>query len=223
MLAEKRPVPRGCDGLCAMRTEVSDAELLAQWGQGSREAGNVLIERYFALVHRFFHSKVGPELDDLIQQTFLGAIEARARYEQRSSFVTFLLGIARHQLYTHYSRRKRRGCHLAVSSMRDLGTSPSGAVARGEDQQLLAAALQAVPLHAQVLLELVYWEGLTAPEAAEVLEIPINTVYSRLARARDALRAQLERLAPDRLECERALRAFHGATGRRGQTGARRA
>jgi RNA polymerase sigma factor (sigma-70 family) len=206
-----------------MRTEVSDAELLAQWGHGSRDAGNTLIERYFALIHRFFQTKVGPELEDLIQQTFLGAIEARERYEQRSSFVTFLLGIARHQLYTHYSQRKRRGCDLAVSSVRDLGTSPSGAVARGEDQQLLAAALQSVPLHVQVLLELVYWEGLTAPEVAEVLEVPLNTVYSRLARARDALRARLERLAPDRLECERALRAFQGANGRRGQSGTHRA
>lgn len=197
-----------------MRTEASEAELLASWSEGSREAGNLLIERYFALVHRFFHNKVGAELEDLIQQTFLGAVEARERYEQRSSFVTFVLGIARHQLYTHYSRRRRRGCDLALSSLRDLGTSPSGALARGEDQQLLAAALSSLPLQTLLLLELTYWEGLSAPEVAEVLDIPLNTVYSRLARARDALRIQLERLAPDRLEYERALRAFQGTSAR---------
>jgi RNA polymerase sigma-70 factor (ECF subfamily) len=188
-----------------MLGEPSDAELLARWAEGSRAAGNELIERHFAVVHRFFRNKVGPELEDLIQQTFLGCVEARSRFEGRSSFVTFLLGIARFQLFSHYNQRRREACNFELSSIRDFGTTPSAMVARREDERLMAVALQSLPLQTQLLLELVYWENLAANEVAEVLEVPLNIVYSRLGRAREALREQLEQLAPDRMEVGRAL------------------
>jgi RNA polymerase sigma-70 factor (ECF subfamily) len=200
-----------------MAAEVKDAELLAQWRAGSRTAGSELIERHFARVHRFFQNKVGRELEDLIQQTFLACIEAEPRFEQRSSFVTFLLAIARYQLFSHYSRRHREVCDFERSSLRDFGTTPSGAVAKHEEQRMLAVALQSLPLQSQVLLELVYWEELSAAEVAEVLDIPVNTVYSRLGRARGALREQLQQLAPHRLQYAQTLSGFELVAERRGE------
>jgi RNA polymerase sigma-70 factor (ECF subfamily) len=181
---------------------VTDAELLERWARGSVGAGNELIERYFAVVHRFFRNKVASESEDLIQQTFLACIEARARYQGRSSFKTFLLAIARNQLLCHYARTRRHAFDAGLSSVRDLGTTPTGAIARSEDERLVMQALQRIPLDAQVVLELVYWEGLDVVEVAAVLELPVNTAYSRLRRAklvlRDKLR-ELSSLAPERL------------------------
>jgi len=183
----------------AMTRVVTDADLLANWSAGSRAAGDELIERHFALVHRFFRNKVGAELEDLVQQTFLACVEARARYAGHASFKTFLLAIARNQLFTHYAKQRRRALDFELTSVHDLGTSPSGVVARREDERLLAEALRRVPLEAQVVLELAYWEACDGNEIARVLDVPLNTAYSRLRRARIALRERLQELAPDRV------------------------
>jgi RNA polymerase sigma-70 factor (ECF subfamily) len=179
---------------------LSDAELLELWAQGERAAGNELIERHFASLYRFFLNKVGDELEDLVQQTLLACVEARARYEGRANFKTFLLGIARFQLYTHYAQRKRQALDTSITSLHDLGASPTSAVARGEDERLILRALQHVSLDTQVLLELIFWEGLEVVEAARVLDLPLNTVYSRLRRAKRALRQKLRELAPERTD-----------------------
>ena len=177
----------------------SDADLLASWSAGSRAAGDALIERHFDVVHRFFRNKVGAEIEDLVQQTFLACIEARARYRGHASFKTFLLAIARNQLFTHYSRQRRNALDIELTSVRDLQTSPSGVVARHEDERLLAEALRCVSLDAQVVLELVYWEGLDGNDLASVLDVPLNTAYTRLRRAMEALRQHVAELAPDRV------------------------
>ena len=183
----------------------TDGELLAQWSAGSRAAGNELIERHFDTVHRFFRNKVGSDLEDLMQQTFLACVEARARYQGQASFKTFLLAIARNQLFTHYSKRRREVLDFTLTSVHDLGTSPTGVLAKREDEHLLSEALRRVPLDAQVVLELAYWEGLDGTEIAQVLEVPLNTAYSRLRRAKLALLDRLRDLAPDRVDLDRIV------------------
>jgi RNA polymerase sigma-70 factor (ECF subfamily) len=180
------------------KSVVPDAELFAAWSAGSRDAGNELIERHFGLVHRFFRNKVGPELEDLVQRTFLACVEARDRYRGHATFKTFLLAIARYQLFAHYGKQRREALDFNVTSVHNLATSPSGVLARDEDSRLLAEAFRRVPLDAQIVLELAYWEELDGAEIASVLEIPLNTVYSRLRRARIAVRECLRVLAPDR-------------------------
>jgi RNA polymerase sigma factor (sigma-70 family) len=197
--------------LGAMSVERTDTELLASWGAGCRDSANELIDRYFPTVHRFFRNKVGAEIEDLVQQTFLACVEGRERFKQHSSFKTFLLGIARYQLFTHYHKRRRERLDFSLSSTRDLGTSPTGIVAKREDEQLVVRALQQIPLDAQIVLELAYWEELDGLELARVLEVPLNTAYSRLRRAKLSLRTKLRELAPDRGDSE-PIRAWLDAS-----------
>jgi DNA-directed RNA polymerase specialized sigma24 family protein len=53
-----------------------------------------------------------------------------------------------------------------------------------------------------MILELAYAEGMPGPEIARVLDVPVNTVYSRLSRAKRSLRELLERECPDYSEEE---------------------
>ena len=175
----------------------SDSALLAAWASGCLDAGNQLVERYFGVVHRFFRNKVGTGLDDLVQQTFLGCIEARGRYQERSSFKTYLLAIARNQLYNHYRRQRYDRLDFTTRSAQDLGASPNGLAAKREMEHLLLLALQRIPIDSQVLLELAYWEHLTTADIAAILDVPVNTVHSRLHRARQAMRRELVLLAPE--------------------------
>jgi len=170
-------------------TEASDGKLLELWAAGDAEAGQQLFQRYFATVRRFFRHKVGDEIEDLVQQTFLGCIEAQGRYRGDASFKTFLLAIARNQLFKHYRKSAQQAApDFSTHSLRDLRTSPTGVIARRQEEQALALALQAVPVDMQIAVELAYWEDLDVAEIAAVLEVPLHTVYSRLRRARILLR-----------------------------------
>jgi RNA polymerase sigma-70 factor (ECF subfamily) len=174
----------------------SDFELLDAWGSGDLVAGQALFERYFDVLHRFFRTKLDDGLEDVIQQTWLACVEGRARFRREASFRTFVLQIARYQLYAHYRARTRRELlDPSVSSVADLNSSPSRVLARGEEERMLLEALRKMPLDQQIVIELSFWEELTGPEIAEVLEIPEPTVRSRLRRATERLRNELSALA----------------------------
>ena len=73
-----------------------------------------------------------------------------------------------------------------------LSTTVTVAVAAQRDRDLLGA-LRSLPLESQVVLELHYWEDLSATELAEVLDMPVGTVKSRLRRAKQLLQTALHR------------------------------
>jgi RNA polymerase sigma factor (sigma-70 family) len=172
-------------GLAAERT---DAELLAEWAAGVNTAGHALFAKHFAAIRRFFLNKAGQDTEDLVHETFLRALQTRQRFAGKSSFRTFLFGISRNVLF-EYIRAKGRQARFDPDelSLEQAGTSPSGLVARREEHRILRDGLRRIPMDAQIILELFYWERLTGPELGAVLEVPENTARSRLRRARELL------------------------------------
>lgn len=168
-------------------TVAADDELLGAWRAGDAEAGRRLFERHYDAVYRFFASKVDRDVDDLVQGTFLACVEAVGRFEGRSTFRTFLLGIAYNLLHQRM-RMQVRDFDPEVSSLADVGISPSMALWEREQRRLVHEALRRLSLDHQVLLELYFLERVTAPELADVLGVPVNTVRSRLMRAKQAFR-----------------------------------
>lgn len=183
----------------------SDGALLDAWRGGDADAGRELFGRHAAAVQRFFRSKLGPEREDLIQRTFVACLESRDRVREGASFRTFLLTIARHKLYDHLERMHGPAGRFdpLASSVAQLGApSPSALVAAHEDQGVVLAAMQRLPLELQLVLELHYWEDLETAAIAEVLGIPRGTVKTRLMRARAALRAELATARPELAESD---------------------
>lgn len=183
-----------CASVAAVR---SDEDLLAAWRAGDGDAGQQLFARYFPIVYRFFSNKIGEDLEDLVQRTFLACTRHRAQLHGGASFRAFLLTVARNELATHLRARYRRGETLDATtvSLADLGASPSQLMGQRQEHRLLLLALRRIPLAQQEILELHYFEHLTGPELAAALEIPEGTVRSRLRRALASLRTELERLA----------------------------
>ncbi len=72
--------------------------------------------------------------------------------------------------------------------------TPSSVAAARQEHELLLLALQQVPVDDQTLLELFYWEALSGPEIAAVLEISAGAVRVRLHRARGKLQDAIEKL-----------------------------
>lgn len=177
-------------------SEPTDAALLDAWRDGDAEAGETLFARHFEAVHRFFCNKIwGEDVDDLIQETFLGCVRGRERFSV--SFRTYLFGVARKQLLKHCDRwrRRHRDEDYQTSRMAALDASPSQLAVDRQEQTLLLRALRRLPLDLQIALELFYWEDMKSIDIASVLDIPHGTARSRLRRGRDMLRETVETLA----------------------------
>lgn len=177
-------------------THASDGELLQAWGGGDRAAGEELLARHFEAVVRFFQNKIDRDHDDLIQKTFLGCLESRERFRGDGSFRAFLFGVARNVLGKHLRQRYREPASLdfAHVSVAELGDTPSLLVVEDQQQELMLHALRRIPLDHQIVLELCYWEGLTAAEVGEMLGVPLGTAKTRLRRAKQLLAAELSDL-----------------------------
>lgn len=171
----------------------TDEALHAAWRRGDKEAGEALFDRHFDAVYRFLARRTDGEAVDLVQATFLAVLEGKESFRGESTFRTYLYAVARRKLVDHWRSKKRRPeLDVAGSSLAALGPSPSSCVGRAEEVQHLGGALDSLPMDLQIVLQLYWCEGLSAPELAVVLDIPEGTVRSRLRRAREAL---LEALA----------------------------
>lgn len=177
----------------------ADEALLRAWKDGDRRAGKELFERHFEPIRRFFINKTDGDVGELVQTTFLRCLDAVDRFEGRSAFRTFIFAIAHNLLREHYRRRVRDGREEFVEdlSVEDMGAGPSTVLNAKREQQLLLRALRRIPLKDQVILELYYWERMTAVEIGELLGVPENTARSRLRTGKKRLREAIESAAKE--------------------------
>jgi len=174
-----------------------DAELLDAWRGGDKAAGEQLFERHFDAVARFFHNKVRDSMEDLIQKTFLACVETRDRFRGDASFRTYVFAVAHNVLCKHLrsKRREHERIDFDSVSVHDLDPGPSTVFAKRREQQLLVNALRRIPLDCQVVLELYFWERLSAGELARVLDVPEGTVRTRIRRAKQLLEQAMHAVA----------------------------
>jgi RNA polymerase sigma-70 factor (ECF subfamily) len=101
-----------------------------------------------------------------------------------------VFGIAYNLLCEYIRRRTIRGSAGDPDevSAADLAPRPSSVLRMREDRRMLMGALRLLPIAAQTLIEMFYFEELTTGQIAELLGIPDNTVRGRLSRARARLR-----------------------------------
>jgi RNA polymerase sigma-70 factor (ECF subfamily) len=128
--------------------------------------------------------------DDLTQEVYLRALPALERFRGDASARTWILQIARHVCVDHVRRSTRRRQLLTRLVQR---AEPGGAVAPARTGQVeledVLTGLDADRRAAFVLTQVV---GLSYVEAAEVCEVPVGTIRSRVARARSDLMAALD-------------------------------
>lgn len=173
--------------------EEDDEALFDRWSARDNAAGDRLLRRHLPALARFFHHKVEGEIDDLVQETFMGCLRNRETFRRDSSFRTFLFSIARRRLIDYWRSKQRRPQPIDFMevSLAALSTSAGSRLARHDEHGRLLLALQELSLEQQLLLELYYWEEHGLKELALIFDVDPNTIGSRLFRARDELRRQL--------------------------------
>ncbi|WP_372338896.1 sigma-70 family RNA polymerase sigma factor [Actinoplanes sp. RD1] len=161
-------------------------ELALRARAGDAAAQAALVRGTQAEVWRFTAALVDPgAADDLTQETFLRAFKALPSFEARAGIRTWLLGIARRTCADHLRavvRRRRLDARLAAEVWTDRPHHPDPAHRLGAADLLgrLGEERRTAFVLTQVL-------GLSYAEAAEVEDVAIGTIRSRVARAREEL------------------------------------
>jgi RNA polymerase sigma-70 factor (ECF subfamily) len=171
----------------------SDAAVIAR-SVTRPEEFSAIFARHFNAVHAYLCRRVGDAVaDDLAAATFAVAFERRRAFRHSAdSARPWLFGIA-----TNLMRNEWRTERRALSAIARVSADTTGValfadpVERREQAAAVARALSELDSDQRDVLLLFAWEGFSYEEIACALEIPVGTVRSRLARARERLRARL--------------------------------
>jgi RNA polymerase sigma-70 factor (ECF subfamily) len=154
-------------------------------------------ERHFDFVWRSLRLLgVPPEVvEDATQDTFSVVSRRLARFEGRSSLRTWLFAILQRVAANHRrtSRRKLQRLAPLDDGVAALGPTPHARAEAAETIDLIQSFCDTLDLERREVFVLALLEELPAPEVAQVLEIPVNTVYSRVRSLREGLRRALDR------------------------------
>jgi RNA polymerase sigma-70 factor (ECF subfamily) len=145
------------------------------------------------------------DAEDATQEIFLRLREKAAQFAGHGRFSTWLYRLAvNHCLNRLAAARGRGGAHAVLDELDPPaapGPSPFEVSERGEECTRAAALLARLSVDHRSVLVLREIEGLSYERIAEALDVPVGTVMSRLARARE----HLARIAPHRAEPARAV------------------
>src|SRR6516165_6952277 len=167
-----------------------DAALLRRIGAGDEDAMAAFYREHGQVVLAQVLLVTGERVlaEEILQDTMLAVWRGAGSFRGESSARSWVIAIARRQ-----TRDRLRGRRLRVVDDAFLADQPSSgpgpevmALDRAELAEVTGAIRELAPPHREVL-GLVFGSGLSLPEVAGVLEIPVGTVKSRLAAARTAL------------------------------------
>ena len=174
-----------------------DRELVAK-ARTDRSAFGQLYELHYDAVAGYVYRRTGRRdaTEDLVSQTFLLALKHLARYRDHGlPFRYWLWRIATNEV-NNWSRRQRKSFQR-LEQHHDTTDDRAEGVRDAVELDQMRKILGNLPPKFQAVLALYYLEDLGVAEIAMVLGCRAGTVKSRLARAREALRAQFAKEAPD--------------------------
>jgi RNA polymerase sigma-70 factor, ECF subfamily len=213
-LAEERQ--NVSDWATALSLGRDEAELVTELQAGSETAFDWLVTHYHGPVYNLILGMLGDTADaaDASQEVFLKAFKGIRHFRQGSSLKTWLYRIAIREAL-NYRRWFKRHLQKNVSidaepeegfaqiDVEDLSATPFDQLAAREIQVAVQTALQQVPEVFRGAVILRDLEGLSYEEVAEVLEVSVGTVKSRILRGRRTLKEILEPLLSDRHSASR--------------------
>jgi RNA polymerase sigma-70 factor (ECF subfamily) len=143
-------------------------------------------------LRRFAHGLTGngADADDLAQTTIERALKARAQWEEGTRLDSWLFRIMRNCWIDTVRSRGRAGrVLLPAEAGEQVGEDPREQIEARIDLARLLVAMGKLPDEQREVVSLILIEGFGYREASEILELPIGTISSRLARGRTALLA----------------------------------
>ena len=175
---------------------MTDQELVAAAKDGDDGAFKELVMRYEPVVAATVIGMLGncPEAEDVGQETFIRFYKGLKAFRGDSSVKTYITRIAMNQAINEIRRRKRRGKVFISTPSDELGDLPDKRSSRdeGPDREIVERAIAKLDHDFRSVIVLRLIDGYSTSETAEMLDIPVGTVLSRLSRAQKKLREILK-------------------------------
>lgn len=196
-------------------TVENERDVIIQWKNGNKRAYELLVRHYMRDAFLVAYGLVGNAEDarDLSQEAFIRAYRARERFDVDRPFYPWLYRIIKNLCINFAGRSMKRMSSLYYDESPDRErfaspqTTPLEALERDERIRLVRAAVDMLSNDHREIIVLKNFRGHSYQEIAELLDIPIGTVMSRLYYARRALKEIVERLEAEGLPEETSLGA----------------
>ena len=173
-----------------------DTSLVRRMADGDEGALRTLYAAYGRRVLAYAYRLTGSRLlaEEVVQDSLLAAWQGARRFRGDSRVLTWLLGIAHRQALNATRRRWLHSVDLEKAApVADRAPGPQAQAEGLDRRRVLQEALAGLSPNHRAVLELVFCQGLSLKEAAQVCGCPVGTVKSRLSYAKAYLREALVR------------------------------
>ncbi len=171
--------------------EMKDEALLDLALCKNEAAWRELVRRYHGKVSATVHRVYGfrPEAEDIVQEIFIELAKSVRNFRRDASFSTFLYRLAVNTVYRYikHHRDPHVFCgsdELIESAAEDSFCSPAEEMIAAENRTQVLSALGRLTVEKRMALVLFEMEGLTLKEIADLLKVPLQTVWSRVYSGR---------------------------------------
>lgn len=176
-----------------------DCELIAGARRGDRRALDALVRRHDRFVRGVVYSTLGSvhQLEDVVQQVWTTVCQQIDSLVDPARWQSWLFRLARNAAIDAGMRQARlRRTHAPLGEVEHAERAPAGDLAEREQHERVLAAIRGLPAIYREPFVLRHLEEWSYAEIAEALDIPVDTVETRLVRARRLLREALGSLRP---------------------------
>ncbi len=179
----------------------ADNDLVIRIADGDELAMRVLYARHQLKIYRFVLRLVRDEMaaEDTISEVFLDVWRQAGRFEGRSSVTTWLLAMARNKAWSALRKRREAGIDEGVAEqLEDESDDPEVVAQKADKGAAMRRCIERLTVDHREVIDLVYYQETSLEEVAVILDIPENTVKTRLFHARKKLSELLRDAGIDR-------------------------
>jgi len=194
-------------GRAKATVSTEERNIIERCKQGDLAAFNELVKKYEKQVYNFAYRLTGnyDDANDIAQEAFLRVYNAIGSFRGDASFTTWLFRITTN-VFLDDRKRARAHPHASLDEYMELdessvarqiedpSPSPEAITEEKERAQILQNAIQGLPDYQRAMVSLYHTQQKSYEEIAEMMDLPIGTVKSRLNRARLALKEKLSPL-----------------------------
>jgi RNA polymerase sigma-70 factor (ECF subfamily) len=196
---------QGRGGRFGRSDDTEEARLIQRARGGDLEAMSLLIDRYQKHVYNLAYRLCGnyDDANDIAQEAFLRVFHSLGNFRGESNFSTWLYRIVTN-VFLDERKKQRVRSHNSLEEYMELEDStvarqiedpspgPEEAITAKERSDVIGSAVLSLPETQRVMIVLYHFQERSYEEIAEIMNMPIGTVKSRLNRARLALRNKLD-------------------------------
>jgi len=174
-------------------------ELVRAALDGDKSAFGEIVNRYRKMVARTVKSMLGDTVftEDIGQEVFIKLYYSLPEFRGEAKLSTYIQRIAVNLTLNEIKRRKRFFSMFSQrgnNEMYEFEVTDQDTEERREASELVNKALQAMDPKFRIVITMRMLQGYSTKETAEILELPLGTVLSRLSRAQEQLKNILEKL-----------------------------